>query len=271
MKNLLKNKKGFSLAEILLVVAIIVILSGATMIGIASMVNRSQAAASRAVASNANFEAEAVLKVNKKKGIIDKIPTETETLNTGNADDTGTGTGDTGTGTGTGDTGTGTGTGDTGTGTGTGDTGTGTGTGDADTGTGTGDADTGTGTGDADTGTGNSGSVSYGSSGRPDGDTVYGANDKSAASGTSTSVTQKGDQYNACRLNVNIPHGTKSYVLYVPGAGNNTFKSNNGSVTSLGNGYYRITLNWANVTSEEIFSDSFKNATGATVVEYTKP
>ncbi|MCR5340262.1 MAG: type II secretion system GspH family protein [Saccharofermentans sp.] len=244
MKNLLKNKKGFSLAEILLVVAIIVILSGATMIGIASMVNRSQAAASRAVASNANFEADAVLKVNKKKGIIDKIPTETETLNTGNADDTGTGTGDTGTGTGTGDTGTG---------------------------TGTGDADTGTGTGDADTGTGNSGSVSYGSSGRPDGDTVYGANDKSAASGTSTSVTQKGDQYNACRLNVKIPHGTKSYVLYVPGAGNNTFKSNNGSVTSLGNGYYRITLNWANVTSEEIFSDSFKNATGATVVEYTKP
>ncbi|MBR1905245.1 MAG: prepilin-type N-terminal cleavage/methylation domain-containing protein [Clostridiales bacterium] len=83
MKNLLKNKKGFSLAEILLVVAIIVILSGATMIGIASMVNRSQAAASRAVANNANFEADAVLKVNKKKGMVNNEPFETETLNTG--------------------------------------------------------------------------------------------------------------------------------------------------------------------------------------------
>ena len=86
MKNLLKNKKGFSLAEILLVVAIVVILSGATMIGIASMVNRSQAAASRAVANNANFEADAVLKVNKKKGMVNNEPFETETLNTGNAE-----------------------------------------------------------------------------------------------------------------------------------------------------------------------------------------
>ena len=84
MKNLLKNKKGFTLAEILLVVAIVVVLSGATMIGIASMVNRSKAAASIAQSKSADFEADAVLEVNKKKGMLPNLPVETETLATGN-------------------------------------------------------------------------------------------------------------------------------------------------------------------------------------------
>ena len=84
MKNLLKNRKGFTLAEILLVVAIVVILSGATVIGVASWVNQSKATADQLVAKNADFEASAVKDVNEKKGTLSTDPVETETLATGN-------------------------------------------------------------------------------------------------------------------------------------------------------------------------------------------
>ena len=40
--KMLKNKKGFSLAELMIVIAIIVILSGATAVGVVSWVNKAQ-------------------------------------------------------------------------------------------------------------------------------------------------------------------------------------------------------------------------------------
>ena len=83
MKNLLKNRKGFTLTEILLVVAIVVILSGATVIGVASWVNSAQATASKAKNDSANFEADAVLEVNKKKGYVNSEAVETTKLETG--------------------------------------------------------------------------------------------------------------------------------------------------------------------------------------------
>ena len=91
MKNLLKNRKGFTLAEILLVVAIVVILSGATVIGVASWVNQSKATADQLVAKNADFEASAVKDVNEKKGTLSTDPVETETLATGNNEGNGGG------------------------------------------------------------------------------------------------------------------------------------------------------------------------------------
>ena len=39
---IMKNRKGFSLAEVLIVVAIIAILAGATIIGVASWVNNAR-------------------------------------------------------------------------------------------------------------------------------------------------------------------------------------------------------------------------------------
>lgn len=83
MKNLLKNKKGFTLAEILLVIAIIVILSGATVIGVASWVNQSKATADKLSHDAANFEPEANASIKAKKGTLGSLPEETETLNTG--------------------------------------------------------------------------------------------------------------------------------------------------------------------------------------------
>ncbi len=86
MKNLLKNRKGFTLAEILLVVAIIVILSGATVIGVASWVNQSQTTAHAVESKSAAFEADAVDKVLKAKGNVGSDPHETETLKPGEGD-----------------------------------------------------------------------------------------------------------------------------------------------------------------------------------------
>ena len=83
MKNLLKNKKGFTLAEILLVIAIIVILSGATVIGVASWLNSSKATAEKIAHDAADFEPAANESVKKKKGTLGSLPQETETLNTG--------------------------------------------------------------------------------------------------------------------------------------------------------------------------------------------
>ena len=83
MKNLLKNKKGFTLAEILLVIAIITILSGATVIGVASWLNSSKATAEKIAHDAADFEPAANESVKKKKGTLGSLPQETETLNTG--------------------------------------------------------------------------------------------------------------------------------------------------------------------------------------------
>ena len=83
MKNLLKNRRGFTLAEILLVVAIVVVLSGATIIGVASWVNQSQATANQLTAKSADFEKDAVKDVNEKKGTLKDNPIETESLPTG--------------------------------------------------------------------------------------------------------------------------------------------------------------------------------------------
>ena len=86
MKNLLKNRKGFTLAEILLVVAIVVILSGATVIGVASWVNQSKATAQQLTAKSADFEASAVKDVNEKKGTLGTNAVETESLETGSTE-----------------------------------------------------------------------------------------------------------------------------------------------------------------------------------------
>ena len=83
MKNLLKNRKGFTLAEILLVVAIIAILSGATIIGVASWVNSSKQTAEQLTHNAADFEPGAYASVKAKKGTLPSYVEETETLNTG--------------------------------------------------------------------------------------------------------------------------------------------------------------------------------------------
>jgi prepilin-type N-terminal cleavage/methylation domain-containing protein len=281
MKNLLKNKKGFTLAEILLVVAIIVVLSGATMIGIASMVNRSKATASIAQSKSADFEADAVLEVNKKKGLLAEGPVETETLETGN--DTGTGSGDTGTGTGTGsgDTGTGTGTGDTGTGTGTGsgDTGTGTGTGDSDTGTGTGtgdtdtgtgDGDTGTGTGDTDTGTGTSSGTGFPritSASAPNGIELSGSDSANPNNGgVSFKLTQDMTNHNKVTVTVTCNGNTFHHGWNL---GNNAVVSNNGHTITYEmdfNPYYKDPFQkGAELHPQWEFNDKSGNHTDVTV------
>ena len=47
-KTKMKNKKGFTLSELLMVIAIIVILSGATMIGVVSTINKTRENAAKA-------------------------------------------------------------------------------------------------------------------------------------------------------------------------------------------------------------------------------
>ncbi|MCR5616620.1 MAG: prepilin-type N-terminal cleavage/methylation domain-containing protein [Saccharofermentans sp.] len=88
MKNLLKNRKGFTLAEILLVVAIIAILSGATVIGVASWVNSSKQTAEQLTHNAADFEPGAYASVKAKKGTLPSYVEETETLNTGETEGT---------------------------------------------------------------------------------------------------------------------------------------------------------------------------------------
>lgn len=78
----MKNKKGFTLAEILLVVAIIAILSGATLVGVSSLVNNSKATASKVQNDAQNFELAAASKVKGAAGNVPSNPVETETLNT---------------------------------------------------------------------------------------------------------------------------------------------------------------------------------------------
>lgn len=78
----MKNKKGFTLAEILLVVAIIAILSGATLVGVSSLVNNSKATASKVQNDAQNFELAAASKVKGAAGNVPSNAVETETLNT---------------------------------------------------------------------------------------------------------------------------------------------------------------------------------------------
>jgi prepilin-type N-terminal cleavage/methylation domain-containing protein len=120
----------------------------------------------------------------------------------------------------------------------------------------------------------NSYTPSYGNAGRPSsGTTTYASNGTSSASGTSSNITQKGDQWNACRIEANIPNGTNTVVFYVKGAGSSyEFKSYNGTVTNLGDGYYRVTFYNDNTQSIQIYSEGnggFKGATEACIVEYT--
>ncbi|MBE7070218.1 MAG: prepilin-type N-terminal cleavage/methylation domain-containing protein [Ruminococcaceae bacterium] len=80
----MKNKKGFTLAEVMIVVAIIVILSGATTIGIVSMLRNAQNTAANLEAENGdNFEASAREKVNKIGGTAGSMQQQTETLQGG--------------------------------------------------------------------------------------------------------------------------------------------------------------------------------------------
>ena len=68
MKQITKSKKGFSLTEIVLVVAIILILASSCAIGIAEYINTSEAAADQVDASVAALSDAVVQKENKLAG-----------------------------------------------------------------------------------------------------------------------------------------------------------------------------------------------------------
>lgn len=242
------NKKGFSLAEVMIVIAIIVILSGATAVGVVSWLNNAKNAQNNVLTNNGdNFENEARLAVESAKGEVPEGIGESVTVNpvtntpapvtnTPKPDDPGTNTPKP----------------------------------NQDTPapvTNTPAPVTNT---PAPTTKPQTTSVSYGSTGRPsEGTTTFASDDKSAASGTSVSIQQAGDQYNYCQLNVTVPENCTSFVVYIPGAGNNSFAGyNSNQFTSLGNGYYRVT-NPNKVKTQMIYSSTFKGSTGAYVVEYT--
>lgn len=68
-KTKMINKKGFTLSELLMVIAIIVILSGATMIGVVSTINKTRENAAKLEENNGdNFESEAMVAVESAKG-----------------------------------------------------------------------------------------------------------------------------------------------------------------------------------------------------------
>ena len=80
MKNVKRtNKKGFTLSEMLIVVAIIVILSGATAIGIVSSINKAKQNAAKLEENNGdNFESEAMRDVFTAKGTLGSdVPNQT--------------------------------------------------------------------------------------------------------------------------------------------------------------------------------------------------
>ena len=65
----MRNKKGFTLAEVLIVVAIIVILAGATAVGVVSWLNNAKNAQNNVLSNNGdNFENEARLAVETANG-----------------------------------------------------------------------------------------------------------------------------------------------------------------------------------------------------------
>ena len=70
-KTKMINKKGFTLSELLMVIAIIVILSGATMIGVVSTINKTRENAAKLEENNGdNFESEAMVAVESAKGTV---------------------------------------------------------------------------------------------------------------------------------------------------------------------------------------------------------
>jgi type IV pilus assembly protein PilA len=56
MKKIQKSKKGFTLVEMVLVIAIIVILAAVLVLGIGAYLNKAKAAASSVVAHNSSVE-----------------------------------------------------------------------------------------------------------------------------------------------------------------------------------------------------------------------
>ena len=77
----MKNKKGFTLAEVMIVIAIIVILSGATAIGVVSWLNNAKNTAANLEANNGeNFENEARESIRKIGGTAASLQQPTETL-----------------------------------------------------------------------------------------------------------------------------------------------------------------------------------------------
>lgn len=57
MKKVAKSRKGFTLVEMILVVAIIVIIAGVLVLGIGNYLNKAKAAASSLTAHNSSVEA----------------------------------------------------------------------------------------------------------------------------------------------------------------------------------------------------------------------
>lgn len=82
-KTKMINKKGFTLSELLMVIAIIVILSGATMIGVVSTINKTRENAAKLEENNGdNFESEAMVAVESAKGTVPSHVVNQESLDT---------------------------------------------------------------------------------------------------------------------------------------------------------------------------------------------
>jgi prepilin-type N-terminal cleavage/methylation domain-containing protein len=255
----MRNKKGFTLVELLVVIGIIVVLSGATIVGVVSWVNNANNTKNKVLNDNGeNFENDARLAVETFAGKAPEYVKEKETVNPitntpGPVTETptpGPVTQTPGTVTETPKPGTVTET--------------------PTPGAVTQTPGPVTQTPDPVTEKPKQNDPSYGSSGRPsNGNTTFASDDKSAASGTSVGISQVGDRYNNCQLKVTVPSNCTSFVIYIPGATTETFSGyNSNSVTNLGKGYYRFS-NPNKVATQDIYSTTFKGATGAYVVEYT--
>ncbi len=78
----MRNKKGFSLAEMMIVIAIIVILAGATAVGVVSWLNNAKNAQNNVLSNNGdNFENAARLAVETAKGEVPEGIGESVTVN----------------------------------------------------------------------------------------------------------------------------------------------------------------------------------------------
>ena len=78
----MRNKKGFTLVELLVVIGIIVVLSGATIVGVVSWVNNAKNTKEKVLNSNGeNFENDARLAVETFAGKAPEYVKEKETLN----------------------------------------------------------------------------------------------------------------------------------------------------------------------------------------------
>lgn len=87
----MKNRKGFTLAEMMIVIAIVVILSGATVIGVVSWLNNAKTTAANLEANNGdNFEKEEMESIKKIGGTAGSLQQPTETLQGGSGGSGGT-------------------------------------------------------------------------------------------------------------------------------------------------------------------------------------